>query len=325
MCYASPGPRCKGHAQEKHDAIMAKTQETWNKVRKVEDEIKSMGVSNNDSKAYVKLLKKRDALYSDWQNLSAKQKEAKKEIDATRGGLQDIKAKIAELSKDGSTDASLQSADLFMREEEGTRIYNERMLAYDKKKETVDGRTPSPYGDAQGIQTLTNRAKKLRAKYDRAASPDERNEIYVKYQAAVKARDHAVKTREHASNGIINPYKASLKTNQENLKKAQTELKSASEKLEETTKQYNILKEDSIYINRHERMVARGLRSSYSPAAEARVAKQEAKVKEYNTNHHYPAWKAERDAQAKVEEYSKNLVKARVSKTELKRTYGVNS
>lgn len=319
MCYASPGPRCQGHAQKRHDAIQAKTQEAWNKVRKVEDEIKSTGEADNGSKAYAKLLKKRDNLYGAWLDSSKKQQDAKKEIDATHGGLNDIRVKIAEISKDGSTDASLQRADLFKREKEGSRVYSERMLAYDKQEETVDGRSPSPYGDIQGIQTLTNKAKKLKAKYDNSSSPDERNKIYVKYQAAVKARDHAVKTREYASKGIINPYKASLKSNQEALKKAETEHKKAQDALNQSINKQEVIRDDIRLARMHERKRTRSTPTNYSEQGRGEIAKHEDAMKEYNAKVHIPAMEAEASARRKMNEYSGYVIRSRVSKSELKR------
>lgn len=322
MCYASPGPRCQGHAQERHDAIQAKTQETWKKVREAEDGMKAMEANGStETKKYERLAKKHGELHGEWIKSSEKQKEAKKEIDATRGGIKDLTQKIAEsMDGDGSTDAAMHRMGLLQREKEGKRLYNERMLAYDKEKETVDGRSPSPYGDAEGIQTLTSRMKKIKAKYDASSSYGERSELYSKYQVAKKARDHAVKTREYASKGIVNPYKASLKTNQANLKESVAAHKEASDSLKKLNDDRQQMLERVREVERSERKNKRTTPSRYSVAAKRQIAQYEAENNEHYHNHVMPAVKKEAEARKTMNIHSFNVSRADKGKAEIART-----
>lgn len=199
MCYASPGPRCETHARERHAKLQEKTVSSWNKIRAVEKEmfkIEAEGDISDPDKAsneYQQLAKKRVAIFDKWKAQSDAAVEAKNEIDATRGGIKALTTEIMEHHNDGSSEAAMHREYLMRRREAGEQTFARKMLDYDIKNGTVDGRDPSPHGDDAGVNKLRDKTRKLKDDYDNATHHVKRDAIYEKYKTANKALDHAVK------------------------------------------------------------------------------------------------------------------------------------
>ena len=303
MCYASPGPRCENHAKERHAKLQAKTVATWQKVSAVEKE-KSEMVKNNpkarETKEYQKLEDKHEVLFNTWKEQGDAASEAKKEIDATRGGIKALTTQIMEHHNDGSSDAAIHHDYLMRRRSAGEKIYKERMLAYDIQNGTVDGRTPSPYGDDAGVKKLRDKTRKLKDAYDNSTEHVKRDAIYEKYKVANKALDHAVKTRNYVTRGLISPYKASLNTNQDMLKQRMAE----SDKAQKEYKKVNIARvervADMAEIRRQEFRAGRENFDDYSPEAKKKIKELQAESDAFYSKVYLPAEESAREAQRNV-------------------------
>lgn len=303
MCYASPGPRCEAHAKERHAKLQAKTADAWQKVRAVEKEISELEKDNpgaRDTKEYQKLDDKRTVLFNKWQEKGDASKEASVEIDATRGGLKALSTQIMEHHNDGSSDAAIHRDYLMKRREAGEKTYKDRMLSYDIQNGTVDGRTPSPYGDDAGVKKLRDKTRKLKDAYDNSTEHVKRDAIYEKYKVANKALDHAVKTRNYVTRGLISPYKASLNTNQDMLKQRIAE----SDKAQKEYKKVNIARvervADMAEIRRQEFRAGRENFDDYSPEAKKKIKELQAESDAFYSKVYLPAEESAREAQRKV-------------------------
>lgn len=313
MCYASPGPRCEGHAKEKYAKASEKSRQVVSDLLKVEKDIEKYTKENPDAIGNAKhksMLKKKNKLQDDAVKFSRKTKEAREDLDSTRGGMNTLRDRIAAVNAGhGSAEDRADLATLHRRLELGRRDFKTKMDAYDAKNETVDGRSPSPYGDDEGIQTLTNRMKKIKAKYDASSSYGERNELHAKYHALNKARTHAVNTREHAKNGVINPYKASLKSNQGKLKKAQAEFKASQQHL-----QQSLADQEAIRSKLSE---VRSSPSHYSEEEWTKIAQYETEMSRNYTKNIKPGYEAVTEGQQKVSVHWKNISLASKSRDEV--------
>lgn len=324
MCYASPGPRCEGHATERYEKVSEKSRKIVSDLLKTESELEKYAKERPDdigNAEHKGLLKKKNKLQDDAVKASKKVKEAREDMDATRGGMDTLRYRIAEVNAGrGSEDDTADLATLHRRLELGRKNYKTKMDAYDAKNETVDGRSPSPYGDDEGIQTFTNRMKKIKAKYDASSSYGERNELYAKYHATSKARTHAMTTREHAKNGIINPYKASLKSNQKKLKESTAEHQKAYVHLvqmrEERQAFYTKIRE----VEQSERQQRRTTPSKYSVGAKRQIAQYQDEMLEHSKKHFGPATKAEAEARKTMNTHSLDVMLAGKDKAEIART-----
>ena len=305
MCYASPGPRCESHAKERHAKLQAKSAASWQKVRDVEKEmfkVEPKGVSDGKepSKEYQKLAKKRDTLFTKWEKNYKDASEAKTEINATRGGIKTLRMEIAKTMHDGSTEAAIHRNYLTKLLDNGTETFNKRMVAYDTKHGTVDGRDPSPYGDDAGVQKLREKTRSLREQYENETQHAKREAIYKKYKSANNALDHAAKTRDYAQKGLVNPYKASLNTNQDMLKQRMAE----SDKAQKEYKKVNIARvervADMAEIRRQEFRAGRENFDDYSPEAKKKIKELQAESDAFYSKVYLPAEESAREAQRNV-------------------------
>lgn len=307
MCYASPGPRCETHAKERHTKLQAKTVDSWQKVRDIEKEM--FKVEENytsyeearSSKEYQSLAKKRTALFDKWKSHSDAAIEAKEEIDATRGGIKALRTEIAKTMNDGSTEAAMHRDYLMKRLDKGTEKFNKKMLEYDMKKGTVDGRDPSPYGDDEGVQKLREKTRTLKEKYDNAPDYAKREAAYAEYTRSDNALDHAVKTRDYAKRGVINPYRASLNTNYEKVQKYTAEYKDIQAKQSESDKVYAKTVSDINAVKRGEYEAGRKAESLYSPEAKKKIRDLQLADEEHNKAVRYPLHKAKKEVKEKLD------------------------
>ena len=217
MCYKSPGPRCHGHAVERFNALSTKAGEQWAEVRKVEKEIDLVRANDpqghEDSKAYKKLKKKETELRAKWSATTKELEEAKEEIDATKGGIDELKSKIAQARfSQGTSDDAMHLAHLESRLARGQKAYHEKALAYDKENGTVDTRKPSPYGSKEGVSLLNAKAQRAIDKAKAATTEAEADKYRKQAYTLVEQVKHARLTKEYAEKGICDPYKATLAT-----------------------------------------------------------------------------------------------------------------
>lgn len=306
MCYASPGPRCETHARERHAKLQDKTFASWNKMRAVEKEMFQIEVegdipdTDKASKGYQQLVKKRGVLFNKWKAHSDAATEAKREIDATRGGIKALRQEIMEHHNDGSSDAAMHRAHLMHRLEDGKKTFDHKMLDYDIKHGTVDGRDPSPHGDDTGVNKLRDKTRKLKDEYDNATHHVKRDAIYEKYQRANKALDHAVKTRDYAQRGLISPYRAALNTNYEKVQKYTAELKEIKAKRVESDKFYVGTVNKIQAVKRSEFEAGRKAESTYSPEAKREIRDLQAADREHNHSIRHPLRQAEKEIDNKL-------------------------
>ena len=301
MCYASPGPRCESHAKERHAKLQAKSAASWQKVRDVEKEmfkVEPKGVSDGKepSKEYQKLAKKRDTLFTKWEKNYKDASEAKTEINATRGGIKTLRMEIAKTMHDGSTEAAIHRNYLTKLLDNGTETFNKRMVAYDTKHGTVDGRDPSPYGDDAGVQKLRDKTRSLREQYENETQHAKREAIYKKYKSANNALDHAAKTRDYAQKGLVNPYKAALNTNYEKVQKYTAEHKEIKAKKAEADKIYANTVKEIHAVKRSEFEAGRKAESTYTPEAKKKIRDLQKAEDTHRRTIRYPLHKAEEEA-----------------------------
>lgn len=217
MCYKSPGPRCHGHAVERLNALSNKASKEWQAVREVEKEIDTLREKDprghESSKEYQALKKKETELHNKWKKTGQEVQEAREEIDATKGGIENLKAQIAKARFVGNTsDDAMHLAHLQNRLAKGEKTYHEKALAYDKENGTVDTRKPSPYGSKEGVSLLNAKAQKAIDKAKAATSEAEADKHRKQAYALVEQVKHARMTKEYAEKGICDPYKATLAT-----------------------------------------------------------------------------------------------------------------
>lgn len=174
MCYKSPGPRCFAHADADAQKLKAKQEEAFAQYEKARE-------SGNAFQAdYERLHRHPDAVQSTVKfykksaeqefrraekakersaELQKKYNEAKKDANATAGGIEKLKEEIARLENLGYG-AEFVKEDL----REAKQTYDNRMEKYDERHQTVFGRKPSPHGDDEGIDNLRERLRKNEAK-----------------------------------------------------------------------------------------------------------------------------------------------------------------
>lgn len=225
MCYTA-GPRCLGHAQEDVENLKTKRDETYESYNKVlgkaytsQSDYERLKDRPGADQQIVKLYKKSAERYfrqsekerTKLTTLSQKYDAAKKEANATAGGIENLKEEIAILEEKGEDTRPLRED---LREAEQT--YNVRMEKYDSTNQTVFGRKPSPYGYDEGIDTLRERLKKNEArlaslhKDELVNDNDNRAKIERANEASRRLKnqlEHAYATDKRVSDGIIKTHK----------------------------------------------------------------------------------------------------------------------
>lgn len=222
MCLKSPGPRCFGHANEdaenikknldastaKHDkhlenskAFIADHDRIANKPDAVKSTVKFYEKSAMQERRDADKEKERMV------KLAKKHADAKKDANATAGGIEKLKEEIATLESRGYGAEFVKDE---LREAEQT--YNKRMEMYDERNQTVFGRKPSPYGTDEGIDTLRGRLKKNEAKLaalhkdELVNNTDNRDKIAKAKDASRRLKEqlkHAYATDKRRRDGII--------------------------------------------------------------------------------------------------------------------------
>lgn len=221
MCYTA-GPRCFTHANEDAEKLKAKRDSSDARYRKVLNDAYDFQAD------YERLAKRPDAVQSTVKfykksaeqefrkaekqkektiALAEKYDEAKKDANATSGGIEKLKEEIAVLENKGYG-AEFVKEDL----REAQQTYDKRMEKYDERNQTVFGRKPSPYGTDEGIDTLRDRLKKNEArlaalhKDELVNDTDNRAKIERAKDASRRLRGqlkHAYATDKRRRDGII--------------------------------------------------------------------------------------------------------------------------
>lgn len=238
MCYASPGPRCEAHAKDRFNALSIKASSKLEKFNEADKEMKSYASENpdtyKDSKKYKNLEKKRNSLYSEQIHADAEARAARREMDATSGGLASLKS---ELKAHTIEDDPAERIKLQMRIEAGEKTYSKKMMAYDIAKGTVNGRQPSPYGSPEGLKMLKKPLQKANEEYDKAITGPEKKAAMEKQKAARKSLEHAKLTYERVKQGKVDPDKASYRENRAKYKDIAKRHSEAGKKLQETIRE----------------------------------------------------------------------------------------
>ena len=245
MCYAHPGPRCEAHAKDRFNALSRKATAKLEKFNEADKVLKSYEAENpdtyKDTKKHKTLEKKRNDLYSEHLHVDAQARQARREMDATSGGLKTLRSQLRTLTDNRfDTGAEIDSSSrikLQMRIEAGEKTYQKKMMAYDVTNGTVNGRQPSPYGSPEGLKMLNKPLQKANEEYNKAITGPEKVAAMEKQKAAKKSLDHAKLTYERVKQGKVDPDKASYRENRAKYKDITKRHSEAGKKLQETIRE----------------------------------------------------------------------------------------
>lgn len=226
MCYAKPGPRCHGHAVERKDNIAAKTAKAFREAENASSVAHTLENANlagyKDDPKWQKAYRAAEEKRIKYRELSDKLDGATKDIDYTRGGIQNLKDSIADCQPEKGVDEQMRLAHLQQRLKSAEKVYNEQMLAYDAEHGTVNGRQGSPYGSEKGIKMLRQKLSSVEAKLDVSYDSND-SDGFMKYgrqQKELKAQlEHAVATKSRVDAGIADESRASLAEAKDELKR----------------------------------------------------------------------------------------------------------
>lgn len=221
MCYASPGPRCFGHATEKYQKSQEKLAQLEADAKEIAEEAKALAEKNPTGYKHGADYKKLQTRAAANSTKIAKQKIVVRDdriaMDATIGGIESIKSQLAELNPAVPEQRSAHY-DLTLRSHFSQANYDYKILQYDYANGTVNGRAPSGYGSDEGIRMLQNRIRVL----DNfpVTEPGPKKERWEgKRSALVKQLAHAKDTKKHAQAKITDRPSAALEANRDQQKK----------------------------------------------------------------------------------------------------------
>lgn len=242
MCYASPGPRCEKHARDRVNATRTKNNVAFLHLKDADDDLKDYVKENphdTSSDKFKILTDVRAEKLEKFEVAAQKHREAQDEMDATKGGLANLRTELAACLDERSDRAEERAAEINQLISKASATYNRKMGAYDDKFGTVDGRAPSPYGSPRGIAMLQEKRQKLAQAYSKETTEQGKREAYDKYHANNKALDHAKMTYDRVKQGRTDPDKASYRENREQYKDIVKRHVAAGEKLHEMTRPSN--------------------------------------------------------------------------------------
>lgn len=232
MCYSKPGPRCFGHAFEKHQASLTKLaslEATSNEIRDSAKEIAQKHPSNYKDHADFKELKKKHA--KNQIKVVAQKAVVRADrmaMDATVGGIESLNAQIDSLNP-AVPEQKEEYENLIERLRAGKSQYDYSILRYDYLKGTVNGRAPSGYGSDEGINILKRRVRALDANPVTEEGP-KKDRWTAKRNALLGQIHHAQATRSHAQAKITDHASATYEENRAKLNKIYLEQKDISAK-----------------------------------------------------------------------------------------------
>lgn len=241
MCYAQPGPRCEAHAKEKYQALKVKSDNKLVKLndaqKAVEDYKKANPDSYENSKKHANLRKKSETLWTEHIYAEAQTRKARKEMDATSGGLQTLKSELRIYAEDPTGTDTAERIKLQQRIAVGEKTYNKKMMEFDTVNGTVNGRKPSPYGSPEGLKMLQKPVQKANDEYKKAITGEEKKAAMEKHKAAKKSLEHAKLTYERVKQGKVDPDKASYRENRAKYKDITKRHAMAGQKLQDKLRQ----------------------------------------------------------------------------------------
>lgn len=315
MCYASPGPRCEGHARERLKATAVKLDKNKKAMKAMEDEFEEYMDNNPEdtsSKKYKSLRTKTVAAQMKYVKTRKANRVARDEWDATTGGMDRLRTEIYRKAMDKTQDTSKERALLQERLAVGERVYNAKLHAYDMEKGTVDGRKPSPYGSTEGMAILEKRRQKYVAAYKNATTDEERDAIFAKDQANSEAMGHARLTFDRAKAGQADIYRSSLRGYEVKHKEATKVYETAKKNFDEIDAER--LKRDHEIRDIHNTYRKKGLSPSKYPAAVKReLASKEEALKQFNKEKRTPASTAMHEAEREKKEWASLIYTAKQS------------
>lgn len=241
MCYAQPGPRCEAHAKEKYQALQVKTDNKLVKLNDAKKAVEDYETANPDSyensKKHASLKKKSENLWTEHIYADAQSRQARREMDATSGGLQSLKSELRAYSLNPTGTDSGERIKLQQRIAAGEKAFNSKMMAYDVANGTVNGRKPSPYGSPEGLKMLQKPVQKANDEYKKAITGEEKVAALEKHKAAKKSFDHAKLTYERVREGKVDPDKASYRENRAKYKDIAKRHSKAGQNLQDKIRQ----------------------------------------------------------------------------------------
>lgn len=238
MCYAQPGPRCFGHAFEKHQKSLAKLTELEAVSTEIQESVKKIAhkyPKNYKDRSDYKALQKK---YSENHGKVLKQKtvvrDDRLDMDATTGGIESLNAQVNALNP-AVPEQKEEHDNLALRLNVGKQMYDYKIIRYDYAKGTVNGRAPSGYGSDEGINILKRRVQALNA-HPVAQDGPKKDRWEAKRNALLNQIEHAKATKSHAQAKITDYASATLEENRAKLQKIyleQTQIKEKHEKANE--------------------------------------------------------------------------------------------
>ena len=323
MCYASPGPRCEGHARERLKATAVKLDKTKRAMKAMEDEFEDYMDKNPEDKTsrkFKSLRTKTVAAQMKYVKSRKANRMARDEWDATTGGMERLRTEMYLKAVDDTKDTSKERELLQERIAIAERVYNAKLYAYDMEHGTVDGRKPSPYGSSEGMAILAKRQRKYDLSFENATTSEEREKAFEKAQANAEAMGHARRTFDRAQAGQVDIYRASLRGYEVKHKEALKVYESARKNFEEIDAER--LKRDNEIRDIHKTYKKKGLSPSKYPAAVKReLASKEESLKQFNKEKRYPAVRAFHQAEKDKNEWASFIYTAKQSDEEREKSY----
>lgn len=233
MCYAAPGPRCYGHADNRYAKAVDKINKTVSDIREGNAELRTLSTLQPHHLPKGTYHKRTKEANSKIEEAGARAQQERKvalelrdERDATKGGIHNLKSQIKSWEEGGmskmSYDDVITVESFKKRLEKGTATYNKSLESYDDKNGTVNGRQGSPYGSIKGMQTLREKMKPVRDKLVEAQKTDDKVKKYQllkKYSQMEDQLNHAQDTYNRVEDGKFDKYRASLAENKDELKR----------------------------------------------------------------------------------------------------------
>lgn len=207
MCYKSPGARCYPHAKESYDNISIKVEKEHEVLAGLQKEFMDLPEGSGKAKSLSKKLatsQKRLTHFLD------KQTKARDDMQQTREGVKKL-ALNADSILETKGPRSHEYMDAFFEYNRAKTGYEQRMEAYDKVYETVDGKLPSGYASTIGLEELEAKKASVEsriAKFKESKEDKKLARAENQYAAVKDQIKHANKTLTRIEEGKLSRFNA---------------------------------------------------------------------------------------------------------------------
>lgn len=203
MCKASPGPRCFNSASKSYQSALDNLATAQKKSKEAYKQFdQSIGKADPDTVSTLRL--KYDFAKRDELKAEEKVQENRNDMDATVGGMDSLKSQIQGLTDQPDspirTIRSLQN-----RLSKAKKTYDQKLFEFDKAHGTVNGITPSKYGDEEGINMLAKERNDCKKNYGHATTKKEQEKLVQKIGKLDVSIQHAILTKERIEQGLAHP------------------------------------------------------------------------------------------------------------------------